>query len=271
MKRAKGKQSTEKSMHPLDVLLQETPEDSKSMLGILARRGIQIARDREPSWFKEAITQKIERMEFTSPDSKKDGQSFQQILKRAGVLEKFLSRSLQTDVEKWILLRDILKDDRKNKEEGKSDLGFPAQFHRSMTTALLKHLEAIEEIASKYNSLRGIEKYYSSVRREFFGHAKLLISFNCPPAWPQLLGETKLEFSPRDEEVSVRARVFYALKAKIQTQKSEKAGISDQFLWQLTELMLGAETESQLRTGRARYAMNSRPSPGNFPQKSEKS
>ena len=171
-----------------------------------------------------------------------------------------------------MLLRDILLAHRSNKQEGKSDAGFPAQFHRSMMTALLEHLETIEVIAEKYDSKKGIESYYSSARREFVRHAKLLISYNCPPSWPELLGETRLEFTPRDEEVSIRGRIFLFLKTRLQNVKSEKLDISDQFLRQLTELLLSTNSAGSPPTGdRTRYAVNSRTSPGSRSKKSQKS
>jgi hypothetical protein len=71
MKRGTKKQSSGKALHPLDALLQEIPEDSKSMLAMLAQRNIDKARDKEPGWFKERITKKIEKLKFLSPDSKK--------------------------------------------------------------------------------------------------------------------------------------------------------------------------------------------------------
>src|SRR5258705_12855244 len=167
MKPGTKKQSSRRSLHPLDALLLETAEDSKSMIGWLAQRNVEIARDKEDCWFTRTAKSKIEKQRYRPPDSKRDKQSFNEILKRGGVLETFLSRPFQREIEKWVLLRDILLAHRSNKQEGKSDAGFPAQFHRSMMTALLEHLETIEVIAEKYDSKKGIESYYSSARREF--------------------------------------------------------------------------------------------------------
>jgi hypothetical protein len=148
MKQGTKKQTVRKSPHPLDVLLKNPADDSKSIIGTFAQTYAQIAHDRESGGFTETID------------------------------------------------------------------------------------------------------YYTSVRREFVRNAKLLVSFNCPPSWLRLLGETELGFPPRDEEVSIRARVFRALQIELQKSKSEKAGISDQFLWQLTELVSGADSEKQLRRDR---------------------
>src|SRR6266436_5747520 len=112
MKRGTKKQSSGMARHPLDVLLQETAEDSKSLLGLMAQRKVEAVRDQENRWFEESINKKIESLRYRPPHSKKDGQTFKEILKRSGVLEKFLSRSLQREIEKWVLLRDILQVDR---------------------------------------------------------------------------------------------------------------------------------------------------------------
>lgn len=272
MRRGTKKQSSGKPLHPLDVLLQEMPGESKSMLAMLAQRNIEKARGKEPGWFVATVKCKIEKKRYRPPDSKRDGQTFSQILQRTGVLKRFLSRSLQEEIEKWLLLRDIFQEDRKNKTEGRSFEGFPAQFHRSMMTALLKHLEEIQKIARKYGSGKGIRNYHSSVRREFVRQATVLIFHSRGPVWPDLLGETKLGFSPRDEEVSIRARIFCLLKTKLQKPKSERLGISDQFLKQLTELLLTKAIADSPPTGdRTRYAVNSRTSPGNNLEKSQKS
>lgn len=256
------------SLHPLDVLLQQQTEDSKSMLGLVAQRKIETWREKEAGRAGDTILEKIGRFRYRHPDSKREGKSFSSILKRAGLLETFMTHSLQTEIAKWVLLRNILHGDRKNKKERWSDDGLPIQFLRTLLTELAKHLEAIEEAAAKYECRGAISTYYRLVTKEFRRNAKALISYRQPRLWRELLGESELGVKPKDEEVSIRARIFRVLQTKLQNQKSQAAGISDQFLWQLTELMLGAKTERQLRTGRARYAMKSRLSPGKTSKKS---
>jgi hypothetical protein len=51
MKQGSKKQFAEKSPHPFDALLQGTPEDSKSMIALLAKRKLGVVRDKEHNWF----------------------------------------------------------------------------------------------------------------------------------------------------------------------------------------------------------------------------
>jgi hypothetical protein len=225
----------------------------------------------EARQFREAVAKEIERRRYRPPDSKRDGEPFREMLKKAGVLKRFLSRALQEEIEKWVLLRDTFREDSENKDKGRSEEGFPAQFHRSMVTSLLGHLRTLEAIADKHDSQRGIKNYYSFVQREFVRHVNLLISLNRPPAWPDLLEEKKQGFSPRSEEVSIRARIFHLLKYKLQNPRSERLGVSDQLLRQLTELLLSeASTDTPPIGDRTRYAVNSRISPGNNSKKLQK-
>jgi len=254
-------------LHPLDVLLQQQTDDSKSMLGLVAQRNLEAWRE-EGGCARDTIIQKIGRLRYSHPDSKEEGKSFSSILRKTGSLEAFLDDSLQTEIAEWVLLRNILHDDRKNKQKGRSDDGLPIQFVRTLLTELAKHLEVIEEAAAKYECRGAISTYYGLVTKEFRRNAKALISYRQPRLWRELLGESELRVKPKDEQVSIRARIFRALQAKLQNQRSKTAGISDQFLWQLTELVLGVDEESRLRTGRARYAVKSRFSPGKTPEKS---
>jgi hypothetical protein len=256
------------SLHPLDVLLQQQTEDSKSMLGLIAQRNLEAWQENDAGRARDTIIQKIEKFKYSHPDSKGKGKSFSSILRKAGSLEVFLDDSLQTEIAKWVLLRNILHDDRKNKQIRRSDDGLPIQFVRTLLTELARHLEVIEEAVAKYECRGAISTYYGLVTKEFRQNAKALISYRQPRLWRELLGESELGVKPKDEQVSIRARIFRALQAKLQNQRSKTAGISDQFLWQLTELMLGVGEESRLRTGRTRYAVKSRSSPGKISKKS---
>lgn len=238
------------------------------MLGLVAQRNLEAWREKEAGGARDTILEKIGRLRYSHPDSKREGKSFSSILRKAGSLEAFLDDSLQAEIAKWVLLRNILHDDRHNKQKRRSDNGLPIQFVRTLLTELAKHLEVIEDAAAKYECRGAISTYYGLVTKEFRRNAKAVISYRQPRLWRELLGESELGIKPKAEEVSIRARIFRALQAKLQNQKSKTAGISDQFLWQLTELMLGADTERQLRTGRARYAMKSRSSPGKTSTKS---
>ena len=270
MKQGTKKQATRKSLHPLDMLLQHSSDDSRSMLGTLAQGIVGLARDKEPGWFIEVSRNKIQLLKYRPPDSKKDRQTFSEILKRADVLKTFLSPLVQGEIEKWLLLSDIFKEHRKNKEEGKSVEGFPIQFHKDMRRELLRHFETIRRVARKHNSRRAIADYYTSVRREIVRQATPLIFNSRLPIWASLLGESKRDFSPRDEEAAIRARVFFVLRTKLQSARSKKLGISDQFLRQLAELLMSRASSGHLPTGdRIRYAVNSRTSPGNWSTKSE--
>lgn len=269
MKQGTKKQATGKSLHPLDALLQESEDESRSMLGTLAQRIVGLARDKGPGWFIEVSRNKIQLLKYRPPDSKKDRQTFSDILERAEALKTFLSPLVQAEIEKWLLLRDVFLEHRKNKEERKSVEGFPIQFHKDMMKELKGHFKTIRRVARKHDSRRAIADYYTSVQREIVRQATPLIFNSRLAIWPSLMGESKRDFSPRDEEAAIRARIFFVLRIKLQSARSKKLGISDQFLRQLAELLMSRASSGHLPTGdRIRYAVNSRISPGSTSSKS---
>jgi DNA invertase Pin-like site-specific DNA recombinase len=163
------------------------------MLALVAQRNLEAWRENDAGRARDTIIEKIGRLRYSHPDSKGEGKSFSSILKKAGLLETFMTHSLQTEIAKWVLLRDVLHDDRKNKKERRSDDGLPIQFRRTLLTELARHLEVIEEAVAKYECLGAISTYYSLVTKEFRRNAKALISYRQPRLWRELLGESELE------------------------------------------------------------------------------
>jgi len=208
-----------------------------------------------------------------SRGDKKTFETFEQRLKNAGKLKTFLSSRVLTALEKWFLLEEVLRRERKFRSERTMISGYPAQFHRSLMTEIQRHFDKIHKIARDYDSENGIRKYGPMVFREIVRQFNLLISFRRPQPWTKLLKEINLPFSPRDEEVAIRVRVFRYLKATLKGQGKDhaKVNLSDQFLRALTLLVMAGPDATSLDGADAlRQAVKKRTLAGIKSEKSSK-
>jgi len=266
-------QTTESSLHPLDALLRGAGGERESTLQFLAR-WVSGDWDRKSSGeFKKAIRTKIKDLKYRPPDSKSDKGTFEQILNDAGALHAFQSLRVLTVLEKWFLLNKVLQLERKYRSERRMVSGYPAQFHRSLMTEIQRHFDKIHRIAREYESENGIRKYGPMVFRVIVRQCSLLVSFRRPQPWTKLLKEINLHFSPRDEEVAIRVRVFGYLKAALKGQCKDhaKVNLSDQFLRALTLLvMAGPDATSLYGADALRQAVKKRTLAGIKSEKSSK-
>lgn len=259
------------SLHPLDVLLKKAGGEGESTLEFWARWVSGEWDSKSSAHFRKGIRTKIKLLKYEAPSSKSGKKTFERILEDASALQRFLSPHVLTTIEKWFLLNEVLRLERKYRSEKKMTSGYPVQFHRSLLTELQRHYGAIDRITRKYNTKYGIMNYGPMVFREILRQFKLLLPYRRPQSWRELLGEADLPFSPRDEEVAIKVGAFRYLKMVLAGEGEVKATLSDQFLRELALLVMARADATRLHGADAlRQAIEKRNRAGKKSRKSSK-
>ena len=231
--------------HPLDRLLAKDEEEEfssgyETSLKSLARQVAQGAeRKVTEAFFREFLLRRLRTNKYAytlavDPKGRPKRQTtFYDTLQNADVLNKLLLRSNVTELRKWMLLKVVLRVEEANKMKRRSPQGFPLSFHRAFFTELLRHTNDVERIAQKHNAERAVTSYQRLVSEELRRQIQIIIAFRRPQSWRTLLQDQGKK-EPEHKDDALKLRIYAFLKAKLQTTKSRRLGISDSFLRQLT-------------------------------------
>lgn len=254
------KQRAQNRSHPWDEISQ-TPEpvtdfgetEKEVSLRVWARRVAEQPPYNSIKLFRQALIANLKAVRYSPPDSKSDsdGETFEQNLRKAGVLQAILTPVVLEDIRKWVMLNRAFEKERESRSSGESTAGFPVQFHKTFMTELRRHADEVEDIAVRYAAESGIQSYRSVLKKEFRRQFEYVSAVNNPQTWPSLRLNRGGEYAPRIDEIAVKGRLFLFMKKEIQNWHTRQLGISDQFLRQLTELAMGPPSSKNVPSGDA--------------------
>jgi hypothetical protein len=178
---------------------------------------------------------------LTSSRDRGSGKNFHQILQHAGALNVFLRESTLEELYKWKLLRVVFRLERKLLAAQRTVDGTLLKHQRSILKELIRHSGTVYDIARRSRPLIDVSSYLDFVHREIVKSAEIIIPYARVKPWQSVFSEMPLESEPQSPEDAIKLRMFSTLKRKLQTAKSQKLGISDSFLDQLTMLVVGRE------------------------------
>ena len=227
--------------NPLEWFLGQKEDDYETQLDILARESA--LQSFNATAFQRELIEKLRALRYLSPHANALApKTFHQILKGARVLGVLLHRDTLRELWKCLLLKEIAANDSYLKTKRLAVSRRPLKFHQQMATQLYKCLLAIQEIAATFDAHELTRDLEEEIGQEFRKHIHLALH-----RWPKYQGSRAellgglpsegLAIEPRDGDLASSMAIYRTLQPKLKNTRTERSGISGNFLCQLSELI----------------------------------
>jgi hypothetical protein len=264
-----------KSRHPLDQFLVQDEFDNAPVLEFLARSFA--AQPFDANSFRTELDAKLRRLRCRQDSRTPDAKTFYEVLEHAEALGTLFREDTLRELWKSVLLKKIFQKVRSMKQKSETVEGIALADQKRKVRKAQRDLAELGRIGNEYG-LTGI----AAVREEMAGKLidmwrpifqvtrpgskeELLTGRARKPKWRQLNRSSAARWFPfgiRNEDTAIQVLIFHALKSKLRNKGTISGSISDNFLHQLSQLIMAEPSITALAHSDALRKAIERRSPG---------